>query len=74
MRDNKKAKRFIKLLTPYKEILAKYLLKQTLNREDAHDLFQDTVEIAFKNLEQLKDENSFKPWLFKCARTAIAQR
>lgn len=74
MSDNKRARRFIALLAPCKELLAKYLLKNTLNRDDAHDLFQDTIEIAFENLDQLRSEKSFKPWLFRCARTAISRK
>jgi RNA polymerase sigma-70 factor (ECF subfamily) len=43
-------------------------------REDAEDLLQDSLVIAFRKFGQLKDESRFKAWLFAIVRTRFISR
>jgi RNA polymerase sigma-70 factor (ECF subfamily) len=56
---------FWKLLEPVHpeaEAFARYLAG---SREDGDDLYQDSLLTAFRKRDMLKNETSFKPWLFR---------
>lgn len=42
--------------------------------DDAQDLFQDTIERAYKAFGKLRNHNSFKPWIMEIARSAIVAK
>ena len=57
----------------YQNQIYGYLLRLTLNHQDAEDLTQETFTIAFYKLNQLKDINSIKSWLFSIAHNQAMQ-
>ena len=69
-----KPEQFLQLLEPLKNQLLHYLISRTYNIEDARDLYQDTVLIAYQSFHQLRDRKAFPAWLKACARTAVAAK
>ena len=63
-------KLFENVLYKYEKDLQKFIY--TLTRKDQfamEDIFQNTLEKAFKNLEYLRDESKIKSWIFSIAKT-----
>lgn len=54
--------------------LMKFGMKMCGEKEDALDVFQDTLEKAFTSLEQLKEPLALKKWLFKVAANACLMK
>lgn len=44
------------------------------NREDAEDVFQDTLLTAYRGLDQLRDPGAVRTWLFRVASNACLMR
>ena len=59
---------FTTLIDRYYPIILAYLLRQTGDREWANDLAQETFLDAFRALDQLPEDRSFRAWLFVVAR------
>jgi RNA polymerase sigma-70 factor (ECF subfamily) len=57
--------RFWKLLEPVHDQAAAFCRKLTGSRDEGNDLYQDVVLAAARRFKSLKDESSFKPWLFR---------
>jgi RNA polymerase sigma-70 factor (ECF subfamily) len=58
---------FMKLYEPIHEQLARYCRAISKIKEDAEDLMNETIMIAFQNFEKLKDSSAFKYYCFKIA-------
>jgi RNA polymerase sigma-70 factor (ECF subfamily) len=56
---------FWKLLEPVHPMAASFCVKLTGNREDGEDLYQDAILAALARSDTLRDQASFKPWLFR---------
>jgi len=67
---------FTLLVDRYYPTILAYLLRQTGEREWAADLAQETFLDAFRALDQLPEDRSFRAWLFVVARNNLrhAQR
>ena len=44
------------------------------HREDAEDVAQDTLMNAFENLDQLREPERIRPWIFRIARNACLMK
>lgn len=71
---NKDKKAFEELLHHFGPNLMKFGMKMCGEKEDALDVFQDTMEKAFTSLEQLKEPLALKKWLFKVAANACLMK
>jgi len=71
---NKDKKAFEELLHHFGPNLMKFGMKMCGEKEDALDVFQDTLEKAFTSLEQLKEPLALKKWLFKVAANACLMK
>ncbi len=56
---------FSKLYESFAMELYRFAIYMTGNSEDAEDAVQEAVFSAWQNIHSLKDNTSFKPWLFK---------
>jgi RNA polymerase sigma-70 factor (ECF subfamily) len=63
-----KQQRFMDLLDPVHDRLARFAHALTRNRETARDLVQETLLIAYEHFDELKDESAFASWMFTIAR------
>jgi len=59
--------RFMALLKPYHDRLARFARAMTRSREEAEDLVGDTLLAALEHFEQLRHEEAFLSWLFSIA-------
>jgi RNA polymerase sigma factor (sigma-70 family) len=59
--------RFLELLEPVHDRLARYALVVTKNREDAEDLINDTLLSAFEQFDKLKEPDKFLHLLLRIA-------
>jgi RNA polymerase sigma-70 factor (ECF subfamily) len=50
--------------------LFQYLLLMCGQREDAEEVAQDTLFKVFENIDQLRDPERVRPWVFRIARNA----
>lgn len=64
---SQKQERFLRLLKPNHDSLARFARAMTKSSEEARDLVSDTVEQAFKHLDSLKSDEAFLSWLFTIA-------
>jgi RNA polymerase sigma-70 factor, ECF subfamily len=60
-----KSDRFWKLLEPEHPRAEAFCRKLTGNREDGRDLYQDALLAALRRFDQLRDESSFRSWLYR---------
>jgi len=56
--------RFMNALRPIQSSLEKYAIGLTSDRDNAKDLVQDAVVIAWKNFDTIRDVAAFKSYLF----------
>ncbi|KLU65918.1 RNA polymerase sigma factor SigV [Desulfosporosinus acididurans] len=56
---------FIRALTSYMPMLYKVARTRLAAEEDIGDAIQETILLAFKSLQSLKNPGSFKAWLIK---------
>lgn len=63
----KKQDKFLELLGPVKENLERFCLGLARNREDAKDLFAETILLAYEALGTLENEKAFLSFLFSIA-------
>ncbi|MCG2420285.1 sigma-70 family RNA polymerase sigma factor [Aequorivita sp. F47161] len=61
-----------KIWNAFNEELYFFILKKVRNETAAGDIFQNTFLKIHKNLEQIKDEEKVKAWVFQIARNEIA--
>jgi RNA polymerase sigma-70 factor (ECF subfamily) len=62
-----KQEKFLLLFNPIKKNLWRFCLSITYCYDDAKDLLQDTIEIAYKDFDNLKHYEAFLSWLFSIA-------
>lgn len=62
-----KQKKFLDLFEPVKDNLWRFCLTMSKNRENAKDLLQETITIAFNNFDKLSSPDAFLSWLFTIA-------
>jgi RNA polymerase sigma-70 factor (ECF subfamily) len=62
------------LVRSYYQSLYRYAFWASKNKAVAEDLVQETFEKAWKNIHQLKDIDSAKPWLFTILNRENARR
>lgn len=65
--QNDKQARFLALLEPCHDNLARFARSMTKSKDDARDLVADTIEQAYKHFDSLKSETAFLSWLFTIA-------
>ncbi|TQV74113.1 sigma-70 family RNA polymerase sigma factor [Aliikangiella marina] len=69
-----KDKQFESLVKSFYQQLFRYAYWLSKSRSIAEDLVQETFTRAWKNIHQLKDFNSAKPWLFTILSRENARR
>ncbi|MBK5214756.1 MAG: sigma-70 family RNA polymerase sigma factor [Flavobacteriaceae bacterium] len=62
----------VKLWKQFNEELYFFILKKVKNESATSDIFQNTFLKIHKNLNQLKEEEKVKAWVFQIARNEIA--
>lgn len=67
-KHKEKQERFLRLLMPVYEQLARFARAMVNNREDAKDLISETVLAAFERFDGLRDDKAFISYLFTIAR------
>ena len=65
MRMDKKQDRFWKILEPEYTGAMMFCRKLMADRDKGDDLYQDTLIIAYTKFDKLRDESSFRPWLYR---------
>lgn len=58
---------FLEMFEPVKNNLWRFCLSISYNYEEAKDLLQSTIEIAYTNFQSVKNKDSFLSWLFTIA-------
>lgn len=56
---------FWKLLEPIHPRAENFCRKLAGNREDGDDLYQEVLLLALNKFHSLREENSFRPWLYR---------
>jgi RNA polymerase sigma-70 factor (ECF subfamily) len=70
---NREQERFWKLLKPEYSEAAAFCRKLAGDRDIGDDLFQDSLVLALKKFGSLREESSFRPWLYRImSRTFIS--
>ena len=62
---------FGELVKLYKDPIQRYLYKLTGDVEQAGDLTQDTFLKAYQNLNNIRSDLAFKPWLYRIATRTV---
>lgn len=65
--SRQRKERFLELLEPVHDNLARFARSMTGGEEDARDLVGETVLRALENFDELRDEQAFLAWLFTIA-------
>jgi len=65
VRMDKKQDRFWEILEPEYVGAMMFCRKLMADRDKGDDLYQDALIIAYKNFADLREESSFKPWLYR---------
>lgn len=63
-------RRFLRLLEPVHDNLARFVQAMVRDREDARDLIAETILQAYQRFDTLRDEGAFLSFLFTIARRA----
>lgn len=58
---------FLEYFEECKKNLRKFCFAKLKRKEDSEDLFQDTIEQAFKNFDNIKDKKAYLSYLFTIA-------
>ena len=65
--QNREAEAFAPLMNMYKQQLFSYLIRRTMNRETAEDLFQEILIKIWRNLPKYQKKEKFGSWVFSIA-------
>lgn len=69
MTETEKAlEEFYEMLEPIQGLVYGLILSLVRNREDALDILQDTIVLAIRHYDQLKDKSMLKPWILRIAK------
>ena len=71
---NGEAAAFGPLIKNYRRQLYSYLLRLSGNREDAEDLFQETLIKTWKGMKRYSDQQKFSSWLFTIAHNTAMDK
>lgn len=63
-------RRFLELLKPVDSDCQRWAFSLTQNREDANDLYAQSILIGLEHIHQLKKESAFKTWMFRIISNA----
>jgi len=66
--------KFNSLLPSFQKKLESYISKNTSNRHDREDVFQETITAALHNLKELRDDSKVLAWLKSIALNTIRNR
>lgn len=69
-RKTRTSEKFWELADAHLAFLYNMALRYSRNHYDAEDLVQETLYIAFKKFDQLREEKKFKSWLFAILRNS----
>lgn len=70
MTDTERQEVFLDLLRPHQKALERFCLHMTRDRESALDLLQDTLLVAWRYFDSVRDHAAFKSWVFTiCSNT-----
>jgi RNA polymerase sigma-70 factor (ECF subfamily) len=65
---------FDRFVETYRPKIFQYTLLMCGHREDAEEVAQETLLRVFEKLEQLREPDRLKPWVFRIARNACFMR
>ncbi|TAL69752.1 MAG: RNA polymerase sigma factor [Bacteroidetes bacterium] len=74
MIQKNKQEEFSKILETVRESLTRFVMALTRSREDAKDLLQDTIMIAYENFEKIEKKKAFLSFLFTTASRLYRRR
>jgi RNA polymerase sigma factor (sigma-70 family) len=61
------------LVRKYQAVIRSYLFRLTHSRETADDLAQETFLNGYRRLDQLKDHDKFRSWIYSIAHSEFLQ-
>ena len=64
----KSLEQFYEAFEPMQGLVYGLILSLVRNREDALDILQDTIVLAIRHYDQLKDKSMLKPWILRIAK------
>ncbi len=64
----KSIEQFYEAFEPMQGLVYGLILSLVRNREDALDILQDTIVLAIRHYDQLKDKSMLKPWILRIAK------
>ncbi len=62
---------FMGLLEPIQESLSRYVHRSAWNAEDAHDIAQHAISIAWREFDRFEKGTNFRAWMFRISINAV---
>jgi len=73
MKERETVDQFEHLAAAYKDTVYRQMIRACGNREDAEDVLIEALLKAYRHLDQLRDQEAFRPWLAQIARRVCWQ-
>ncbi|MDE6265934.1 MAG: RNA polymerase sigma factor [Muribaculaceae bacterium] len=67
------ADRFTEIVNRYREPIYWFVRRQVVSHYDADDVVQEVFIRAYRSLDNLREENAVRPWLYRIAVNEIAR-
>jgi len=66
-----RAAEFMALLEPIQDSISRYAYRSAWNAEDAHDIAQHAISVAWREFDRFEKGTNFRAWMFKIAVNAV---
>lgn len=72
--DRERQQAFMALLEPIQRMLERFCINMTGNRDEALDLMQDSIILAWNHFETIRDRGAFKSYIFTIATNTYRRK